>query len=769
MYFQSNCYDIPWEALWKAIRLEVIFKTSIPLFSQDGTTSINELFGTCGSIIVEIEMASHEYAYQLQVALDAGIIIPIIGTRGFKAFTSHQDVMTVRAREYIQIGLDGDNDILPTPVTSCEGLRIANITYSDWHRPTAAQVQGYAPRDWRVLLPGEIDSLLNKVTSAVSDLEWIAQNEESDWTYCAVAHFPDPNQRAAVVDVYIAGDNITDYSGELSKAVMDGFALGDPPGEMLSVAMRSSIGGLPVAPDSVFVEDLGLIITRSKKSKKNNAMSTGLIFALVLVLLLVGLLSVAIVRGAKITTEENDKKLSIAVATTSPALWHDSSHYDKVMSTSSMPSYAAAGQTPVGGVQVKYKAADQGMYLNTDGGWGGASPRGSMNKGQPESPSYIDIGNSFPAAYGSPDGVGGSHFYPGSGGGGGGFGQVFGSGSNGLNTADYVGAQTRAGAANPQYHDAQDRWTLGNTKPKADLEPEKRDAGKYQAPDDARKRQEFDMTAAFETSNATAPPGGELPDDVVDELKSIFMKADSGNGDHMGVLSKTEIKFRLNMKQIKDLLVRLNLLMYFDQDGDGELTYKEIMDAMDSDGDGNISLAEFIGTVRKAMADSRSRQTAAVASPAPDEFAVAADALSDAGHPNANPPWPQPDEFEGELGGLNPLPAATNWSSPGSAGEDGLGLQPANFQEGNNLQSGYAIPEDPGYLEPAPQESGEVQWAERASSDLPMTPASNSRPSLEMEEDDEFGFAENALMSHSNLSGGEFGAPLSTITENNQF
>jgi hypothetical protein len=421
-------------------------------------------------------------------------------------------------------------------------------------------------------------------------------------------------------------------------------------------------------------------------------------------------------------------------------------------------------------VQVKYKATDQGTYLNTDGsrGWG-TSP----TKEPAESPSYIDIANSYPASFGSPGGAG-SHFYPGIGGGGGSIGQVFNSGSNGPITAEYVGAQTRAGAANPQYGESQDQWTITNTKPPHDVDPMRQ--GKYQTPVSEQKQNEFDMTAAFETSNQRSPPGGDLPEDVIDELTSIFLKADTGNGDHMGVLSKTEIKFRLDVKQIRNLLVKLNLLHYFDEDGDGELTATEIINSMDNNGDGVISLGEFIGAVRKSMADARMRQTAALTPPVNDEFVAATGALLNSSgnsnpsqHPNTSPSWPveeADDEFEAVLGGLNPLPSTKTWSSQGSADAEGMGLQPAFFEEGNsNLQSGYAVPEDPGYLEPALQQSGEIQWATRASSDLATTPPSKSRPALDTEADDEFGFAESTLISQADLSGGEFGTPLSTITE----
>jgi hypothetical protein len=122
--------------------------------------------------------------------------------------------------------------------------------------------------------------------------------------------------------------------------------------------------------------------------------------------------------------------------------------------------------------------------------------------------------------------------------------------------------------------------------------------GKYQQGGDRRV---FDLAASFELLVSD----GQLDAAALAELKRIFTHADAGHGSHAGVLNDTEIRFRLDRKQVAALLRRLDLLAFFDDDGDGEVSIEELMSKMDADGDGQLSLGEFVGAVRSAMAHKR--------------------------------------------------------------------------------------------------------------------------------------------------------------------
>ena len=88
-------------------------------------------------------------------------------------------------------------------------------------------------------------------------------------------------------------------------------------------------------------------------------------------------------------------------------------------------------------------------------------------------------------------------------------------------------------------------------------------------------------------------------------LVELFAKADVTDGvktmdSNFGpdnILDKTELRFRMNRTELSRLLKMAGVFEKFDTDGDGSLSFSEILTEMDTDGDGEVSMHEFLVSV----------------------------------------------------------------------------------------------------------------------------------------------------------------------------
>lgn len=102
-------------------------------------------------------------------------------------------------------------------------------------------------------------------------------------------------------------------------------------------------------------------------------------------------------------------------------------------------------------------------------------------------------------------------------------------------------------------------------------------------------------------------PGGPDTVETIERLNALFDKADVGTS-RGGVavtradqiLDRTELRHRLDMRGLADLLASIGVLAQFDTNGDGALDLDEVLRAMDTNGDGHVSRTEFIQTVLDA-------------------------------------------------------------------------------------------------------------------------------------------------------------------------
>ena len=104
-------------------------------------------------------------------------------------------------------------------------------------------------------------------------------------------------------------------------------------------------------------------------------------------------------------------------------------------------------------------------------------------------------------------------------------------------------------------------------------------------------------------------------EEVTKELLALWEAADVTDGHSSqgtnkganGILDKTELTFRLDKKKLMELLKMSGIYdklvgpfledVFLDTDGDGQLSTKELLEAMDWDGDGQISKEEFFETL----------------------------------------------------------------------------------------------------------------------------------------------------------------------------
>jgi Ca2+-binding EF-hand superfamily protein len=87
------------------------------------------------------------------------------------------------------------------------------------------------------------------------------------------------------------------------------------------------------------------------------------------------------------------------------------------------------------------------------------------------------------------------------------------------------------------------------------------------------------------------------------QLEALFNQGDTGSKD--GTLTKEEFTHRLEKANgdgaFTKLLKEADLFVYFDKDGDGKLSFKEMLEFADKDGNGKIERVEFMDAFKKAQ------------------------------------------------------------------------------------------------------------------------------------------------------------------------
>jgi hypothetical protein len=106
------------------------------------------------------------------------------------------------------------------------------------------------------------------------------------------------------------------------------------------------------------------------------------------------------------------------------------------------------------------------------------------------------------------------------------------------------------------------------------------------------------------TSDIAEEPAEAFPE-LNTHLSALFKAADLKDTQHTAVpgefLDRAELVFRLNKDDLKKLFSDAGVMHHFDKDGDGKLSFTDLVQTMDADNDGTISLEEFLGTAMEKM------------------------------------------------------------------------------------------------------------------------------------------------------------------------